>query len=213
VGECSRLGAASEVMPLVGWAPGTFTNTGAPRGAVPRRVHGVPTRRHRGSSSAARGRGEWSSRGWWIVVRARCRAGLRHGDGGLHPDRRRTLRAELRTDRLPQRLPHPTVGHPGRHDRTQDPQGHRRRLLPLTARAPPASGEGAARAAKYDGREVTKAARLAFTDRWTREVDPKDILSERERERRARAAMCAHMQRLALRSAQVRRRRTGNRQG
>jgi hypothetical protein len=72
---------------------------------------------------------------------------------------------------------------------------------------------GLARAAKYDGREVTKAARRAFTDRWTREVDPKGILSERERERRARAAMCAHMQRLALRSAQVRRRRAGNRQG
>ena len=26
---------------------------------------------------------------------------------------------------------------------------------------------GLARAAKYDGREVTRAARLAFTDRWT----------------------------------------------
>jgi hypothetical protein len=72
---------------------------------------------------------------------------------------------------------------------------------------------GLARAAKYDGREVTKAARLAFTDRWTREVDPKGILSERERERRARAAMRAHMQRLALRSAQVRRSRAGNREG
>jgi hypothetical protein len=68
---------------------------------------------------------------------------------------------------------------------------------------------GLARAAKYDGRAVTKAARLAFADRWTREVDPNGVLPEHERERRARAAMRAHMQRLALRSAQTRRSRTG----
>ena len=39
------------------------------------------------------------------------------GDGGLLPDRSSPVRAQLRADRLPQRLPHPTVGHQGRHDR------------------------------------------------------------------------------------------------
>jgi hypothetical protein len=50
---------------------------------------------------------------------------------GLRADRRSTLRTELRTNRLPQRLPHSSVGHQGRHDRAQDPQGDRGRLLPL----------------------------------------------------------------------------------
>jgi hypothetical protein len=48
-------------------------------------------------------------------------------------------------NRLPQRVPHKDVGHPGRHHRAQDPQGHRRHLLPLPARAPEASGEGPSR--------------------------------------------------------------------
>src|SRR5215211_1825252 len=52
---------------------------------------------------------------------------------------------ELGAGRLPQRVPHASVGHPGRHDRAEDPEGHRRRLLPLAARAPSACGEGAAR--------------------------------------------------------------------
>jgi Magnesium chelatase, subunit ChlI len=38
------------------WPPGTFTNPGAPRRAVPRRVHGVPARRGRGPPPAARRR-------------------------------------------------------------------------------------------------------------------------------------------------------------
>jgi hypothetical protein len=71
---------------------------------------------------------------------------------------------------------------------------------------------GLARAAQYDGREVTKAARLAFADRWIREVDPEGTLPRAERERRARAAMRAHMHRLALRSAQARR-RSGRQRG
>jgi hypothetical protein len=50
----------------------------------------------------------------------------------------------------------------------------------------------------------TKPAREAFLDRFRREVDPDGKLSETERERRARHAMKAHMQRLALRSAKVR---------
>ena len=44
-----------------------------------------------------------------------------------------------------QRVPHPSVGHRRRHDRAQDPQGHRRRLLPLAAGAPPASRESTMR--------------------------------------------------------------------
>ena len=58
-----------------------------------------------------------------------------------------------RAHRLPQRLPDQDLGHPGRHDRAQDPQGHRRRLLPLAARAAPAGREGAARGRRRGLRE------------------------------------------------------------
>jgi hypothetical protein len=40
--------------------------------------------------------------------------------------------------------------------------------------------------------------------RFEREVDPEEILPPEERARRAKAAHKAHMQRLALRSAQIR---------
>ncbi len=46
-----------------------------------------------------------------------------------------------------------TVGHPGRHDRAQDPEGDRRRLLPLAARASPARREGPARGRRRGLRE------------------------------------------------------------
>lgn len=62
--------------------------------------------------------------------------------------------------------------------------------------------------ARHDGREVTANARKAFTERFEREVDPDGVLPVAERQRRAEHAMRAHMTRLALRSAQARRRRT-----
>jgi hypothetical protein len=64
---------------------------------------------------------------------------------------------------------------------------------------------GLTRAALYDGREVTKAARRGFMARFEDEVDPDRQLSPDERQRRAQAAMRAHMARLALRSAKSRR--------
>jgi len=62
--------------------------------------------------------------------------------------------------------------------------------------------------ATHDSRDVTAAARAAFSDRFVDEVDPDHRLSEAERQRRATAAMRAHMARLALRSAQARRARS-----
>lgn len=64
---------------------------------------------------------------------------------------------------------------------------------------------GLTRAARYDGREVTRAARRGFIARFEDEVDPDGQLPPGERQRRARAAMRAHMARLALRSAKSRR--------
>jgi excisionase family DNA binding protein len=66
---------------------------------------------------------------------------------------------------------------------------------------------GFSRAAMYDGREVTTQARAGFLRRFEAEVDPERTLPPQERERRARAALKAHMGRLALRSAEARRRR------
>ena len=66
---------------------------------------------------------------------------------------------------------------------------------------------GYARAAKYDGRAVTKAARAAYLAKWVNEVDPERVLPEAERDRRAEAALKSHMAKLAFRSAQARRAR------
>jgi hypothetical protein len=52
----------------------------------------------------------------------------------------------------------------------------------------------------------TAPARRAALERFQRQVDPDGSLSEAERARRAEQAMRAHMARLALRSAQARRR-------
>jgi hypothetical protein len=59
--------------------------------------------------------------------------------------------------------------------------------------------------AKHDTRETTKAARAAFVLRFVDQVDPDRVLPEDERLRRARAAMQAHMSRLALASVRARR--------
>ncbi len=64
---------------------------------------------------------------------------------------------------------------------------------------------GLTRAASYDGRKVTEAARRGFMARFEDEVDPDRQLGQGERRRRAQAAMRAHMARLALRSARSRR--------
>lgn len=53
----------------------------------------------------------------------------------------------------------------------------------------------------------TAPARRAALQRFERQVDPDGSLSSAERARRADQAMRAHMARLALRSAQTRRRR------
>lgn len=60
---------------------------------------------------------------------------------------------------------------------------------------------------KYDSREITRAARAAYLAKWTREVDPQGVLPEDERDRRAEAALKAHMAKLALKSAKARRAR------
>lgn len=58
-----------------------------------------------------------------------------------------------------------------------------------------------------DRTAATAAARRAFADRFEREVDPEGRLTPQERAKRAAHARRAHMQKLALRSAQARARR------
>ena len=61
--------------------------------------------------------------------------------------------------------------------------------------------------AQRDPRETTKAARSAFLAKFLADI-PTD-LPEAERLRRAAAARSAHFARLALKSAQARRRKAG----
>jgi hypothetical protein len=61
--------------------------------------------------------------------------------------------------------------------------------------------------ALYDSRETTAAAHQSFLARFEREVDPDSSLPQDERARRARAALQAHMLRLARLSAQARRKK------
>ena len=65
--------------------------------------------------------------------------------------------------------------------------------------------------AKRDPRETTAAARHAFLSKFETEVDPEGILPSAERQRRAEAARKAHFTRLALKSAQARRKRKTDR--
>ena len=55
----------------------------------------------------------------------------------------------------------------------------------------------------------TQAARDTFTARFEREVDPEGVLDPAERMRRAENARKAYFARLALKSAESRRRRKG----
>ena len=61
--------------------------------------------------------------------------------------------------------------------------------------------------ATHDPRVTTAKARAAFLARFEAEVDPDGTLDPAERHRRALAARRAYFTRLALRSAQARRRR------
>jgi hypothetical protein len=56
------------------------------------------------------------------------------------------------------------------------------------------------------GADTAQRARAAFLRRFEIEVDPEGLLSPGERQERAQAALRAHMARLALKSAKVRRR-------
>ncbi len=60
---------------------------------------------------------------------------------------------------------------------------------------------------RHDPRETTRAAHEAFMSRFEREVDPEGLLDPGERTRRAEMARKAYFTRLALKSAQVRRRK------
>jgi len=59
--------------------------------------------------------------------------------------------------------------------------------------------------AKTDPVEGTAAARAAFLDRFSREVDPDGLLPSAERARRAEHARQAYFTKLAFKSAQARR--------
>jgi len=59
--------------------------------------------------------------------------------------------------------------------------------------------------------ETTAKARRAFLSKFETEVDPEGLLAPAERQRRAEAARKAHFTRLALRSAQARRKRKSDR--
>jgi hypothetical protein len=59
--------------------------------------------------------------------------------------------------------------------------------------------------ATTDPVEGTQAARAAFEDRFTKQVDPDGLLEPTERARRADHAKKAHMLSLALKSAAARR--------
>lgn len=64
---------------------------------------------------------------------------------------------------------------------------------------------GLTKASRYSAQELTAPAREGFLARFEREADPDGVLSPEERSRRAEALRRAHMARLALKSAQARR--------
>jgi len=67
--------------------------------------------------------------------------------------------------------------------------------------------------ALHDPHLTTAAARRAFLDRFEREADPDGTLDPAERARRARHLRAAYFTRLALKSAQARRRRAQRQNG
>jgi hypothetical protein len=63
--------------------------------------------------------------------------------------------------------------------------------------------------ATHDPRDTTAKARRTFLDRFYDDVDPDRSLPPEERQRRAQAALKAHMTRLALASSRSRSKRAG----
>lgn len=102
---------------------------------------------------------------------------------------------------------------PGSPDRSSGTPGLNRAASPRLA-ATPAERTLRARSAAYrlhslyDSRELTAKARAAFNDRFYREVDPDNRLSDAERARRAECARKAYYVRLAAKSARARRAHT-----
>lgn len=62
---------------------------------------------------------------------------------------------------------------------------------------------------QVDGKAHTEKARAAFQSKFERDVDPEGVLPEAERLRRAECARKAYYTRLALKSAQARRKKKG----
>lgn len=58
---------------------------------------------------------------------------------------------------------------------------------------------------RFDSNEIAARARRGFNKKFELEVDPDGLLTETERSRRAEMARKAHFARLALRSANARR--------
>lgn len=84
--------------------------------------------------------------------------------------------------------------------------------MPLTPAEKSLRGQIAAHTSwsRTDDRPArTAKARKAMLDKFEREVDPDGILTPTERAKRAEHARKAYFARLALKSAQVRRRRAG----
>lgn len=63
---------------------------------------------------------------------------------------------------------------------------------------------------RYDSRQLTSPARAAFLGRFALEADPDGVLHPEERARRAHHLRKAYFAKLALKSAQARRRRKAN---
>jgi hypothetical protein len=66
---------------------------------------------------------------------------------------------------------------------------------------------------QVDSRAHTLPARTAFLSNFAAQVDPEGVLPVAERERRAGCARRAYFTRLALKSAQARRRRAARKNG
>ena len=66
-----------------------------------------------------------------------------------------------------------------------------------------------ARWSKHDAAAGTQKPRAAFLQRFVDQVDPDRVLTAAERDRRAKAALKAHMAQLAFKSAKARAKRAG----
>lgn len=83
------------------------------------------------------------------------------------------------------------------------------RLTPAERRLAGQIGAEISWAHTEDRSKRTAKGRKAFLDKFERQVDPDETLTPAERAKRAEHARKAHFKRLALKSAQARRRRAG----